>query len=46
MDRTGDRPRYDRRAMRPATTIIVLILLAVIAVAGVIQLLLILSPPG
>lgn len=38
--------RYDRCTMRPATTIIILILLAVIAIAGIIQLFLILSPQG
>lgn len=33
-------------AVRPATAIIILILLAIIAVAGIIQLWVIFSPPG
>jgi hypothetical protein len=36
---------YDRR-VRPATAIVILILLVIIAIAGIIQLWLIFSPPG
>lgn len=41
----GARRAYDRR-VRPATAIVILILLAIIAIAGIIQLWLIYSAPG
>lgn len=40
------RKAYDRGSVRPATAIIILILLMIIAVAGVIQLWVLFSPPG
>lgn len=39
-------PAYDPRHVRPATAIILLILLVLIAVTGLIQLWVLFSPPG